>query len=166
MITLRRFRAMIDSYGAHFHLWPKKGRSEIPYLLAKSADARAKLEEGQQLDEVIASASAHEDAMLWPPGEQDAALARLRQGVAARIVQQQTIGGKQKAGDDADWLAYFRFRWLGMAVGGGFAVTAGLVIGLTVATGSVPAPETDTVLAMLQSAPISVIADFGDEDGS
>jgi len=164
MITLKHFRAMIDSYGAHFHLWPEKGRNEIPYLLARSAEARAKLDEGRKLDEAIASASTYEDAMLWPPGEQDAALARLRLGVAARIAKQQAVGGKPT--DDADWLAYFKLRWLRIAAGGGFAMAAGLVIGLTVATNSSPGPETDTVLAMLQSAPIPVISDFGDEDGS
>jgi len=157
---------MIDSYGARFHLWPEKGRSEIPYLLARSAEARAKLEEGQRLDEAIASASAYEDALLWPPGEEDAALARLRLGVAARIAKQQAMRGKVQADDDADWLAYFKLRWLRLAAGGGFAMAAGLLIGLTVATGSPSGPETDTVLAMLQSAPISVMSDFGDEDGS
>ena len=86
MLTLRRFRTMADSYGADLLRWPDGARAEAQALLKASPAARALLDEARTLDDAIEAAGASEDAVLWEPDGQDAALARLRSGVEARIV--------------------------------------------------------------------------------
>lgn len=161
MMTLKRFKMLLDSYGADLQRWPQEERGEAQALLADSAVAQSWYSEAMRLDAAIAAASASEDEGLWPAGEMDAALMRVRLGVEAQIAQRTVpVRGPQTAG------RYFPLRWLGMATGGGFVVTAGLLIGLTTATSSMSEAGTDTVLAMLQPAPIPALADFGGEDGS
>lgn len=160
-MTLKRFKMLLDSYGADLQRWPREECDEAQTLLAKSAQARSWHSEARHLDAMLAAAGASEDERLWPAGEMDAALMRMRLGVEAQIIQKTApLRGRKMAG----WA--FPVRWLGMATGGGLAVTAGLLIGLTYATSSVSAAGTDTVLAMLQPAPIPALADFGGEDGS
>jgi hypothetical protein len=158
MLTLGRFRALADSYGADLRSWPEEMRGEAELLARASAEARAVLDEAQTLDEAIAAASAHEDALLWLPGEQDAALARLRAGVGARIaassLRRRARGLWALAGGDA-WATAAQLRWLGMATGGGVAIMAGLLIGALYA--SAPAP--DNVLTLLEPSPIHILAD-------
>lgn len=160
MMTLKHFTTLLDSYGADLRRWPGNAGDEAQYLLAHSAQARARLAEARHLDTALAAAGTGADARLWPPGEMDAALARLRLGVAARIAQKAVPRrGLQAAGWDVP------MRWLGMATGGGLAVTAGLLIGLTTATHSMSGAG-DTVFAMLQPAPLPVLADMGGDDGT
>lgn len=166
MITLKRFRALIDSYGGDLRRWPEMERAGMQELLDRSAEARALLEEVRQVDRAIMSAAAHEDTVLWPAGEQDAALARLRLGVAVQIAQKTLVERHAHTSFTLSWLAPLSMRGLGMATGGGFAVAAGLVIGLTYAASPTPVSGTDTVLAMLQPAPIPMLAEFGGGDGS
>ena len=164
MITLERFRALIDSYGGDLQRWPETERGAARALLAHSAEACALLEKAWEVDQTVASAVAREDVRLWPAGEQDDALARLRLGVGARIAQEATAHRHVYLSFLPGWLIFPSMRGLGMATGGGFAVAAGLVIGLTCATSSVAASETDTVFAILQPAPIPVLAELGGGD--
>lgn len=164
MVTLKRFRALIDSYGADLRRWPKSQRGTAQDLLDRSPEARVLLEEARQLDQVIASAAAHEDARLWPAGEQGAALARLRLGVEAQIAQKALAHRHAHMSFMPDWLTFLSVRGLGMATGGGVAVAAGLAMGLTYAAN--PASGTDTVFAMLQPAPLPVLAEFGGGEGT
>ena len=160
MLTLGRFKALADSYGADLRRWPDEARGEARALLNVSAEARALLDEALALDEAIDAASAGEDAVLWQPGGEDAALARLRSGVAARIAastrrgaaRQRFAGVPARGGDGA--LALY-LRWAGMATGGGLAIMAGLLIGVMYA--SAPAP--DGVLTLLEPAPLQILAD-------
>jgi hypothetical protein len=155
MLTLRRFTAMADSYGADLQRWPDELRGEAEALLQVSAMARAHLEAALTLDRIIDAASADEDVRLWPAGEEGAALARLRSGVAARIA---AVPLRRPTSRRFQWALAIRerwrpgpeLRWIGMATGGGFAIMAGLLLGSLYTT----APTSDTALSMLQPAPI------------
>jgi len=147
MLTLRRFTRMADIYGADLRRWPAHVRADAQALLTVSPEARAILGDAQVLDEAIDAARAREHATLFRPGDSDAALARVRAGVAARIAA--------SVARRPSWVLPWQLWWLGMAAGSGLAVAVGLLLGTTV--GSEPAP--DNFLAMLQPAPIHMLAD-------
>jgi len=147
MLTLRRFRRMAEIYGADLRRWPDKVRADAQALRTVSPQARAILGDARVLDEAIEAAGARENAMLRQPGESDTALARVRAGVAARIA---ASGARRPS-----WAPPWQLWWLGMAAGSGLAVAVGLLLGATV--GSEPAA--DDLLAMLQPAPIHMLAD-------
>ena len=92
MLTLRRFRTMADSYGADLLRWPDGARAEAQALLKASPAARALLDEARTLDDAIEAAGASEDAVLWEPDGQDAAMARLRSGVEPGSPHRQSAG--------------------------------------------------------------------------
>ena len=116
MLTLGRFRSMTESYGADLARWPQEARADARALLSVSAEARALLEEARALDELIGTTQQREDGLLWQPGEQEAALGRVRAGVAARIA---TEAPRRE----------FRWRWVGLVAGGACAVIVGLMVG-------------------------------------
>ncbi len=159
MVTLRWFRAMADSYGADLQRWPEEARGKAQALLSVSPQARTLLDEARALDDAIAAASAREDAARWRPGEQTAALARLRSGVEARIASATVRrpvhrrAGSSPAGG-RQWALLPQLRWLGMATGSGFAIIAGLLLGSMYA-----APGTEGVLTMLQPTLIQILTD-------
>jgi hypothetical protein len=157
MLTLGRFKAMAESYGADLQRWPEEVRGEAEALLTGSPQARAVLDQARALDTAIEAAGARADAAFWRLGEQDAALVRLRSRVAARIAasagyrppRQQMSSARGQGG------LWLQLGWLGMATGSGVAIAAGLLIGAMYAS----APEPDSVLTMLQAAPIHILAD-------
>lgn len=55
-ITLERFAAIVDAYGASPMRWPVAERSAAEALLAVSAEARALLADARMLDGMLASA--------------------------------------------------------------------------------------------------------------
>jgi len=131
MLTLRRFRSMTESYGADLARWPEQARADARALLSVSEDARALLEEAQALDDLIQATHAQEEGLRWKFGEQDAALERLRSGVAARIA---ALPARPRTRDRLrHWFqgeaAPARLRWLGLATGGACAIIGGLLIG-------------------------------------
>jgi hypothetical protein len=130
MLTLGRFRSMTESYGADLARWPERTRADARALLSVSAQACAMLEEVRALDDLIETTHAQEDGLLWQPGEQDAALERLRAGVAARIA---ALPVRPRATGRLEWFrgaaAPARLRWLGLATGGACAIICGLLIG-------------------------------------
>ena len=85
MLTLGRFRRLAASYGADLQRWPEEARRDAQALLDHSAEAGVLFDEARTLDQAIDQATIREDALLWPPGERDAALDRLRSGVEARL---------------------------------------------------------------------------------
>jgi len=97
MMTFRRFRALTQSYGANLQRWPQEERADAEELLRSSAQARALHDLERSLDEVIAAVSAREQAARWPEGAEEAALARLRTGVAKRIALEQVHDSPQVA---------------------------------------------------------------------
>jgi hypothetical protein len=153
MMTLRRFTALAAAYGADLRRWPDAVRGRAEALLASSPEARAALEEARTLDRQIAAAR-----KPLPEG-QDAALARLRAGVAARIAAPPPRPpvalwtGRASAARDA--LRSWQPRWTGVLAGGGIAIIAGLAIGALY-----PAePEGEGLMTVLQPAPIQMFAD-------
>jgi hypothetical protein len=161
MLTLRRFAALAESFGADLQHWPAEVQGDARRLLTTSAEARTVLDAAQRLDAAIGAARRREEAILWPPGELDAALARLRSGVAARIMP---AGPRSRSG--RLWLEWARLGlpgdtlrpnlgWLGFATSGGVAIVAGLLVGSL----SLSPPKPDSLFAMLQAAPIHIFAD-------
>ncbi len=159
MLTLKQFTAMLDSYGADPRRWPANMRVEAQALLDRSDEARRSLADARCLDEGIISASAREEAELWQPGDQDAALARLRSGVAARIASTSyQRSGRRSAWtlfEDMQWVFSPRLAWVGVGASSSLAVVAGLLIGAAFG-----APSTsDNLMTMLQPDPIQILAD-------
>jgi hypothetical protein len=161
MLTLKQFTAMADSYGADLRRWPENMRADAEALLASSGQARLILSDALRLDEAITAAGAHEDAELLNSGEADAALARLRSGVAFRIA---ALSASRRAGRRHDWRALRdsiqweslpRPAWLGVAASCCIAIAAGLLIGAAYSAQSVP----DNLFTMLQPSPIQILAD-------
>jgi hypothetical protein len=150
MITLRRLRALTESYGADLRRWPPDLRDQAQELLSSSPEARGLFEDARRLDVAIDAASACEDGQRWQRGEQQAALARLRSGVAARILVEQRPPSLHARGPFARLLSGLGgaspgLRRAGLATSAVFAIIAGLLIGTTY--GSAPAPA--GVLSML-----------------
>ena len=154
MLTFRQFRKAIDSYGGNLRRWPEPLRGEAKALLDTSAEARSLFAEAQRLDQLIEAASMHEDAMLWRRGADDAALARLRSGVTARL---ESPAHRQPMAL-LRWMPptiVHRLRRMpiiafGMATGSSAAVAAGFLIGFLRAA----APAQHGVLALLQFSPL------------
>lgn len=161
MMSFRRFKALADSYGADLQRWPAALRGDAQALRDASPAARALLDEARALDTAIAAAGRRREAALWPAGEQDAALARLRDGVAARIAPGPSRPVHARRGPAAmllgamTWASRGQSGWLGMAMGAGLAVAAGVLIGAQ----TVPPPVTVDVLTILQPTPIHFFAD-------
>ena len=158
MLTLGRFRSMAESYGADLERWPEQARADARALLSVSEEARAMLEEARALDDLIATTRAQEDGLLWQPGEQDAAVERLRAGVAARIA---ALPVRPRAmGRLREWfrseVTPVRLRWLGLASGGACAVICGLLIG-----GRYESPPTSAGVLnqMLRPAALEILPD-------
>jgi len=151
MLTLKRFGTLAGSYGGDLQRWPRQLRDEAQALLNVSAAARAIFDDARALDDAIAAASALEGATGRQPDEQ-AALARLRSGVAARIsapIATRKPGRWPSLAEVFTRLRSMPFPAMGAAVAG--AVLAGLLVGAI----SVSEPAADSVLAaLLQPAPI------------
>jgi hypothetical protein len=160
MLSLRRFKMLIDSYGAEPRRWPDKDRPQAEALLKASPEARRLFEQALRLDGAIKEASVRQDTSLWRPGERDAALATLRAVVAARIAVRSSDrrparwyrvwwmlqGGR--------WAHPGFLRWVGMMVGSGVVVVAGLWIGWM----QTRPPVSADLFTMLQLAPIRGLA--------
>jgi hypothetical protein len=152
MLTLKRFKALTDSYGADVQRWPEDERTAAETLLESSAQARALLADARMLDEALAAASATHQRN----DQQDAALDRLRSIVSARIASSKS-SDRQRAGlVERGWSATTqtvlsaRLGWAGIATAAGLAVLAGLVVGSMYMSPSAP----DNLLTSLQPAPI------------
>jgi len=160
MLTIAQLQSLLDTYGADAARWPPEQRVAALELLAGSSQARALHAEARRLDEALGTASARADRQLWPSaGAQQAALARLRAGVAGRISQApppqthpgvlerlasflQMGGGAGKAG------------WLAITAAGCVAIFAGFLIGAWY--GAPAAGPDDTLLYALQPMPLQL----------
>jgi hypothetical protein len=154
MLTLKRFKTMTDSYGADLLRWPERERAAAQTLLEGSAEARVLLADARMLDEALAVASARQSAAHRRNNHEDAALARLRSGVAARIA---AASGRSRVSLLERALSITtrgalsaRSGWAGLATAGGLAVLAGLVIGSLYT----PPGASDALLTLLQPTPI------------
>lgn len=138
MLTLAAFRRLISAYGAAPARWPDAQRQAANALLASSAEARALLRREEALDSVLAS--------LALPQPDEADLARLRAGVAARLCA--------PAPSRLGWLPALP-RWSWLTAGASGAVAAGLVVGLL----SASLPTAPSLLSALQPSAIPGITD-------
>jgi hypothetical protein len=166
MLTLKRFAVLATGYGGDLRRWPDDTRAEARALTEASPQARNILAVAQKLDTALQGARTHEDRLLMPPGGQEAALTRLRAGVAARIAAAEagTVSGAA-ANQQSRWMSQMALRFAaaprldwaaGLATVGGLAILAGLWLGGIAATAS----ATDTVLTLLQVPPsIEILVD-------
>lgn len=156
MMPLSRFAALVDSYGGDIGRWPEIFRAEARALAAASAQARARLAEAARLDTALLAGARRDLETLLPPEAQDAAVERLRRGVAGRIAAPSLAPEPRAAW--RSWLAdqlpaLPRLTKLaGLATAGGMVVMAGLLVGaLTVAQ-----PDGDTLVSLMQPTPLAV----------
>lgn len=131
MLKIERFTALVRSYGANSDLWPVEERGDALALLEICKAARAVLAEERLLDDALAGALKHQESPRMSPVEHDAALARLRTNVAARIAR----ASAEPSGFRGRFFAHVRglwpdLNWLGLSSGSGIAVAAGLFIGM------------------------------------
>ena len=159
MLTLKKFEALAASYGAELRRWPEVNRAEAEALVRSSERARAILAAARRLDRAIGAASDEEEARLWNGGERDAALARLRSTVAARITASPAHSSVASRPESA-WAAPlaavpFRLGWVGILGMSGIVVAAGLFIGLTYGSSG----GSDRLLSFLQPNPIEIFVD-------
>ncbi|CAH2601974.1 conserved protein of unknown function [Rhodovastum atsumiense] len=164
MLSLERFRALAQSYGADLPRWPEEWRAGAAALLADSAEARQVLREARRLDALLLEAGQAEAAMGWSPAEEDAALARLRAVVAARIAApparrrhgawawSPVLAWPVPAGGAGAMPA--SLRWAGMAFGGG----AVLLLGFWVGWLQTAPPGPGGLAGLLQAAPFQALA--------
>jgi hypothetical protein len=156
MLSPARFRKLVDSYGADLQRWPLELRDKARALMDASSEARELLAAAKRLDAAI-DADAREDAARWQT-HRTLALGRLRSGVQARI--------SSTAPSSSTWRAALGLNALGrafagdpvwrtVALGSGVAVIAGLLIGGFYNT----AQPSESLLSMLEPAPIHFLAD-------
>ncbi|WP_300154159.1 hypothetical protein [Solidesulfovibrio sp.] len=162
MMPLSRFEELLGCYGADPARWPEDVRGAAQALLAASAAARAALEAERGLDAAIRAAGAVEAEALRPAGGREAALSRLRAGVAARVAAappQTTLPRRLVEllllSASGGWALPFRTRLAGLATAGCCAVMAGLLLGALTTTS--PAP--DALLTLLEPTPPSLLAE-------
>ncbi|EKO40561.1 MAG: hypothetical protein B193_0716 [Solidesulfovibrio magneticus str. Maddingley MBC34] len=153
MMPLSRFAALADSYGGDISRWPEIFRDEARALVAVSAQARTRLAEAARLDAALMAGSRRDLETLLPPAAEDAAVERLRRGVAGRIA-----GPSLSPAPRAAWRSWLADRLptlprlAGLATAGGAVVMAGLLVGaLTVAQ-----PDGDALVSLMQPTPLAV----------
>ncbi|BAH74558.1 hypothetical protein [Solidesulfovibrio magneticus] len=153
MMPLSRFAALADSYGGDIGRWPEDVQNEAKALAAASAQARARLTEAARLDTALLAGARRDLETLLAPGAQNAAVERLRRGVAGRIAAPSLAPAPRAAWRSwlADQLPTLP-RLAGLATAGGVVVMAGLLVGaLTVAQ-----PDGDTLVSLMQPTPLAV----------
>lgn len=158
MMTLRRFRALADSYGADLHRWPESLRTQAAALLDTSMEAQAIMARARDLDTAMAAAGAARDARLWRGNRADAAFHRLRADVATRIRKSPPAGMSVVENGDSRSAPRHRPRrvaWVGFATAAGLAVLAGLALGILYS----PAAPPQDLTALLQPAPLQLLTD-------
>ena len=158
MMTLRRFRMLADSYGADLQRWPERQRAQALALLGASEEAQAILTRARELDEAIAAAAAARDATVWDGEGADAPLQRLRENVASRIRPPSPVRVAGPIGRHAPAASRYqphRVGWLGLATAAGLAVAAGLTLGIYYSPSAAP----EDLTALLQPAPLQLLAD-------
>lgn len=155
MITLKRFRALADSYGADLQRWPAEVRPHARALLDTSAEAQEIIARARELDEAIAAAEAARNDSLWSDDRPEAALARLRNSVAARIAPAAAEIAAQGMAVHKPRRPWRRAGWLGLATAASVAVVAGIVLGALYS----PAASHQDLLALLQPSPIQLLSD-------
>lgn len=151
MMTLERFRTLADSYGADLQRWPEPLRLQARALLESSTQAREIIALAAELDEAITVAGRAHRESLWSGDRPEAALVRLRNGVAARIGVKAAAGTTTRAAHHGPR----RMRWLSLATAASVAIVAGVLLGIRYP----PMASQQDLLALLQPVPIQLLDD-------
>ena len=155
MMTLKRFRALAQSYGADLQRWPEQVRPQARALLDSSAEAHEVIAGARQLDEAIAAADAARSESFWSGDRPEAALVRLRNSVAARIGPAAAAAAARGIHARVPRGARRRGAWIGLATAASLAVVAGIVLGVLYS----PTASQQDLLALLQPSPIQLLSD-------
>jgi hypothetical protein len=155
MMTLKRFNALADSYGADLRRWPERARPQARALLESSAEAQASIARARELDEAMAAAAAARGESLWSGDRPEAALMRLRTGVAARISSGNSGMASDRPSIRTVSRAPRRLGWIGLATAASVAIVAGVALGVLYPQGA----SNQDLLALLQPSPIQLISD-------
>jgi hypothetical protein len=160
MLSYKCLSLLIDTYGADPLRWPEVHRSRAEELLRISEPARAHLEAARSLDASIRDAVRMADSQLWAPGDQAAALARVRSLVGSVIsVQNHKLKGAayRPLFLSAGCLAALtlRTRAIGLAFGCSLAIAVGFFVGSDYVAVSTP----HNVVAIFQPALLQVVTD-------
>jgi hypothetical protein len=163
-MKLKQFTDMAQSYGGDLARWPLAQQEDARRLLAISSEAASILAEARRLDNAIGAASRHEVRAFADPAGHNAALARLRAGVDARITAASMARRRRPGWAGAGILGWAPralcggTRGLGLATSGAFAVMAGLVLGMMLVSpppSKGPQPGT-SVLTAIEPEPIQM----------
>ncbi len=161
MLTLGSFKSLAKSYGGSVERWPADVQQEARATLAASEVARNLLREEHTLDGMLmraTEATAGLHAAATRHEAPDAALTRLRSGVAARIgaasPPPRRLAPDWLAARSGGWLATLgngtmTARWFGLATSSGVLLAGGFWIGWIQTNGG----PVD-LLGALQQAPI------------
>ncbi len=155
MMTLKRFKALADSYGSDLLRWPEQVRSRARALRDSSAAAREIIARARELDEAIAAAAAARSESLWSGEPPEAAAVRLRNGVAARISPVNPAMASGRTSIRTASRARRRPGWIGLATAASVAIVAGVALGVLYSQGA----ANQDLLALLQPSPIQLLSD-------
>jgi hypothetical protein len=155
MMTLKRFTALADSYGADLQRWPERLRPRARALLDSSPEAQAIIAKARELDEAITAAAAARSESLWSADRPEAALVRLRNAVAAQITPASPAMTSGGSSIRTVRKSQRRLGWISLATAASVAIVAGVALGIFYSQG----PSSQDLLALLQPSPIQLLAD-------
>lgn len=119
MASLKRFKQLLDSYGAKIERWPERERQPMQALLDDSPEARRLYEDARQFDAALEAACLQSDSHLWRRQDPSGAVARLRARVSAGIEQRASRHATPRPADPGSRARRWLVSWL--PVGFGYA---------------------------------------------
>lgn len=155
MMTLKRFKALADSYGGDLQRWPERVRPQARALLDSSPEAESIIASARELDEAITAAAAQRSESLWSGDRRKAAMVRLRNGVAAQIAPANPEMTPGRTSIRIVRKTPRRFGWISLATAASVAIIAGVVLGVFYSPGA----SNQDLLALLQPSPIQLLTD-------
>lgn len=155
MMTLKRFKSLADSYGADLQRWPERVRPQARALLDSSPEAQEIIARAGELDAAITAAAAARSESLWSGDRPEAALVRLRNGVASQINPANSAMTPGRSSIRTVRRTPRRLGWIGLATAASVAIVAGFALGILYSQG----PSSQDLLALLQPSPIQLLAD-------
>lgn len=155
MMTRKRFKALADSYGADLQRWPERVRPKARALLDSSPDAQQIIARARELDEAITAAAVARSESLWSGDRPEAALVRLRNGVATQIAPANSAMTPGRTSIRTVRTTPRRLGWISLATVASVAIVAGVALGILYSPGA----SNQDLLALLQPSPIQLLSD-------
>lgn len=152
-MTIRRFRRRLASYGADLRRWPGDERAAAAALLASSDEARALAERERRLDHALRAAAARTTSVPPAGDGPNAALARLRAGVAARVASPGPTANRRPApfGVPGFRSGVLQGRHCAFGALAMLSILAGFSVGILAAA----PPAAPAIAVLLQAEPIA-----------